>query len=225
MNFLPTPAQRPSHNSGEAAPAEALILEDKGRTGVRCLSLVYNEREGFLFNRGAPSETKSPEIPKPMTMPGTAPAPALPPSAAASTPPAHSPFAPAATLGASVIGTDLAIIGEKITIISQNRLQIDGDIRGDVNGKQVVIGEDGSVIGTVSAEVIEVRGGVRGAIRALTVTLHPTAQVEGDIYHQTLAISEGAMFDGRVRRPKDPAELKPVLDPAAFAVNSSGNQS
>jgi cytoskeletal protein CcmA (bactofilin family) len=55
---------------------------------------------------------------------------------------------------------------------------------------------------------------VRGAIRAATVTLHPTAQVDGEITHQTLAISEGAQFDGRVRRAKDVNELKPILDPA-----------
>lgn len=126
------------------------------------------------------------------------------------------PFTAAQVMGTSVIGTDLTILGDKITIISQNRLQIDGDIRGDVNGRQVVIGEDGSVVGTVSAEAIEVRGGVRGAIRAATVTLHPTAQVDGEITHQTLAISEGAQFDGRVRRAKDANELKPVLDPAQF---------
>jgi cytoskeletal protein CcmA (bactofilin family) len=127
-------------------------------------------------------------------------------------------------MGSSVIGTDLTILGEKITIISQNKLQIDGDVRGDVNGKQVIIGEDGSVVGTVSAESIEVRGGVRGAIRAQSVMLHPTAEVEGDIFHQTLSISEGAQFDGRVRRAKDANELIPQLDPSAFP-NSPSNGS
>ena len=125
-------------------------------------------------------------------------------------------------MGSSVIGTDLTILGEKITIISQNKLQIDGDVRGDVNGKQVVIGEDGSVIGTVSAESIEVRGGVRGAIRAQSVMLHPTAEVEGDIFHQTLSISEGAQFDGRVRRAKDANELDPQLDPSSFPKSQNG---
>lgn len=118
--------------------------------------------------------------------------------------------------GNSVIGTDLTIMGEKIMIISQNKLTIDGDVHGDVHGRQVVIGEEGSVVGTVSADLIEVRGGVKGAIRAQTVTLHPTAQVEGDISHQTLSISEGAQFDGRVRRAKDPNELRPNLDVSAF---------
>lgn len=120
-------------------------------------------------------------------------------------------------MGSSVIGTDLTILGEKITIISQNKLQIDGDIRGDVTSKQVVIGEEGSVVGTVCAEQIEVRGGVRGAIKAQSVTLHPTSIVEGDIFHQTLAISEGAQFDGRVRRAKDTAEITPNLDVSSYA--------
>jgi cytoskeletal protein CcmA (bactofilin family) len=144
-------------------------------------------------------------------------------SAAASLAPRSGPssFEPVAstatTAGTSVIGNDLTLLGEKITIISQNKLQVDGHVRGNVHGKQVLITEQGSVVGMVCAEKIEVRGGVRGSIRAVSVTLHSTAQVEGDIMHQTLAISEGAKFDGRVRRSNDTAELMPVLDPEAIA--------
>jgi cytoskeletal protein CcmA (bactofilin family) len=162
-----------------------------------------------VFSRGSNSDQGPPKPPVPSS-------PLLPPTppAVAGTNGRASPFGAAANVGAgqSVIGTDLTILGEKITIISQNKLQIDGDVRGDVSGKQVVIGEEGSVIGTVCAEQIEVRGGVRGAIKAQTVMLHPTAVVEGDIFHQTLSISEGAQFDGRVRRAKDIAEIKPNLD-------------
>jgi cytoskeletal protein CcmA (bactofilin family) len=132
-----------------------------------------------------------------------------------------SPFAPAsasaAATGVSVIGTDLTLLGEKITIISQNKLQVDGDVRGNVHGKQVIITTDGSVVGLVCAEKIEVQGGVRGSIRAVNVTLHASAQVEGDIMHHTLAISEGAQFEGRVRRSNNIEELMPVLDPEAIA--------
>jgi cytoskeletal protein CcmA (bactofilin family) len=126
-----------------------------------------------------------------------------------------SPFEPAANApsGTSVIGTDLTILGDRITIISANKLQVDGDIRGNVHGKQVVITEEGSVVGMVCAESIEVRGGVRGSIRAVNVKLLATAQVEGDITHQKLSIAEGAEFDGTVRLSKDATELMPVLDP------------
>lgn len=164
-----------------------------------------------MFSRGSNSDSGLPKPPVPPS--------AIPQNGAA--PQANgraSPFGAASVMGTSVIGTDLTILGEKITIISQNRLQIDGDVRGDVSGKQVVIGEDGSVVGTVCAEQIEVRGGVRGAIKAQTVTLHPTSVVEGDIFHQTLSISEGAQFDGRVRRAKDLAEITPNLDVSTYPV-------
>ena len=90
---------------------------------------------------------------------------------------------------------------------------MDGDVRGNVHGKQVVITEEGSVVGMVCAETIEVHGGVRGGIRAVSVKLQATAQVQGDIAHQKLAIAEGAEFDGSIRKVKDVKELMPELDP------------
>jgi cytoskeletal protein CcmA (bactofilin family) len=129
-----------------------------------------------------------------------------------------SPFEPSARSesGTSVIGTDLTILGERITVISKNRLQVDGDVRGNVHGKHVLITEDGSVVGMVSAETIEIRGGVRGSIRAVSVKLQASAQVEGDITHQKLFIAEGAEFSGSVKLSKDVNELMPVLDPEAI---------
>lgn len=169
-----------------------------------------------MFSRGSSSD---PSLPKPPGIPNGIQNGGPTPSGNGRA----SPFGAATTLGTSVIGTDLAILGEKITIISQNKLQIDGDIRGDVTGKQVVIGEEGSVVGTVCAEQIEVRGGVRGAIKAASVMLHPTSVVEGDIFHQMLSISEGAQFDGRVRRAKDAAEITPNLDVSSYPAPSQSS--
>lgn len=135
---------------------------------------------------------------------------------------ASSPFGPAATMGVSVIGTDLTILGQNIAIISQNKLQIDGDVRGDVVGKQVTISSEGSVIGTVSAEKIEVHGGIKGAIRAAVVVVHPTAQVDADILHQSLSVAEGAQLEGSLRKSKDPGELTPNLDASSYAQKASG---
>ena len=108
--------------------------------------------------------------------------------------------------GTSVIGTELTLLGDRITVISKNWLQVDGDIRGNVHGRHVVITEEGS-------GSIEVRGGVRGSIRAVSVKLQATAQVEGDITHQKLFIAEGAEFTGCVSVSKDVGALMPVLIP------------
>ena len=108
----------------------------------------------------------------------------------------------------SVIGNDLRIIGQGLKIISQGTLQVDGEIEGDVGGAEVIIGERGRVTGTVAAERVIVRGTISGVIRGVTVTLQSSSHVEGDINHMSLAIEQGAEFDGRCRRSADPSELK-----------------
>ena len=158
----------------------------------------------------SPTSTAQSNLPKPGAGPARA---GLPGSA---------PRADGTTIdGVSVIGNDLTILGEKITIISKNKLQVDGHVRGDVHGKQVTISKGGEVTGQVCAEKIEVRGAVRGSIRAITVSLYDSAKVEGDIVHQKLSIAEGAEFDGNVRRVDDAAALMPVLDAEAIAGGSS----
>jgi cytoskeletal protein CcmA (bactofilin family) len=113
-----------------------------------------------------------------------------------------------AEIGAkSVIGNDLKIIGQGLKIISQGTLQVDGEIEGDVGGNEVIIGEKGKVTGTVAAERVVVRGQISGVIRGVTVTLQASSRVEGDIHHMSLAIEQGAEFDGRCRRPANAAEL------------------
>src|SRR6185436_7127066 len=123
--------------------------------------------------------------------------------------------APAEAGAKSVIGNDLKIIGQGLKIISQGTLQVDGEVEGDVGGSEVIIGEKGKVTGTVAAERVIVRGQICGVIRGVTVTLQASSRVEGDIHHMSLAIEQGAEFDGRCRRPADAAELNLNLDGVA----------
>jgi cytoskeletal protein CcmA (bactofilin family) len=116
---------------------------------------------------------------------------------------------------ASVIGPDLAIVGEKITLVCKSSLVIAGEVSGDIHGDDVTVGQTGKVTGTVSARSITVHGEINGILRAETVALHQTARITGDIVQKNLVIAEGAQFDGRVRSAKEPSEWQPVLDPNA----------
>jgi cytoskeletal protein CcmA (bactofilin family) len=107
----------------------------------------------------------------------------------------------------SVIGNDLKIIGQGLKIISQGTLQVDGEVEGDVGGAEVIIGEKGRVTGTVAALRVIVRGTISGVIRGSTVTLQSSSHVEGDIHHMSLAIEQGAEFDGRCKRAANASEL------------------
>src|SRR5437870_10686489 len=110
-----------------------------------------------------------------------------------------------ATTDKSVIGNDLKIIGQGLKIIGRGVLQVDGEIEGDVQGAEVIVGEKGKVTGMVAARDVIIRGKVSGVVCGKTVALQATSHVEGDVHHMSLAIEQGALFEGRSRRVADEA--------------------
>ena len=124
----------------------------------------------------------------------------------------------------SVIGSDLTIIGSGLKIIAQRTLQVDGEVQGDVLGSTVVVGPSGKVTGLVNAEHVQINGAVHGTIKGVDVILASSAIVEGDIFHQSITLEQGASFEGRSRRPKERGELVPNLSegvPPGDALNGA----
>jgi cytoskeletal protein CcmA (bactofilin family) len=81
----------------------------------------------------------------------------------------------------------------------------------------LVIGEEAVVVGSIAANRVVVSGRVSGAIFGDNVVLHSKAHVEGDISSCSLAIEQGATFDGRARKVTDPREVAPQLEPTPEA--------
>ena len=124
----------------------------------------------------------------------------------------------------SIIGEDLTINGN---VNSKGEIQVDGDIQGDINCGSLLLGDKSHVSGNVVAEDVVVRGRVVGSIRGLRVTLQAQSHVEGDIFHQSLAIEQGAYFEGKSRRSDDPlaelrAEKAAAADPTSSPSSSYG---
>lgn len=101
----------------------------------------------------------------------------------------------------SMIGPDLQIVGN---LVSKGEVHIEGQVQGDIMGTHVLIGERAQITGGVSGEDVVVRGRVMGSVRGKKVALQSTSYVEGDIYHKSLAIEQGAYFEGKSRRSEDP---------------------
>src|SRR5262245_16891936 len=117
-----------------------------------------------------------------------------------------------ATTEKSVIGNDLKIIGQGLKIIGRGVLQVDGEIEGDVQGAEVIVGEKGKVTGMVAAHNVIVRGNVSGVVCGKTVALQASSHVDGDVHHMSLAIEQDAMFEGRSRRAVSEAALNSVVE-------------
>jgi len=101
----------------------------------------------------------------------------------------------------SVIGPDLLIQGN---LISKGEVQVEGEVQGDIHGSHIVIGEKARITGGIIAEECIIRGHVLGTVRGRRVLLQTSCHVEGDIYHQSVAIEPGAFFEGKSRRTEDP---------------------
>src|SRR5262245_8752960 len=112
----------------------------------------------------------------------------------------------------SVIGNDLKIIGQGLKIIGRGTLQVDGEIEGDVQAVEVIIGEQGKVTGMVAGQQVVVRGKVSGVVCAKNVALQASSEVQGDVHHMSLAIEQGAVFEGRSRRAADESALNSVME-------------
>jgi cytoskeletal protein CcmA (bactofilin family) len=126
------------------------------------------------------------------------------------------PRASKAAKSVSVIGTDLTITGN---LICKGEVQVDGNVEGDIQGSNVVIGEDATITGGILADEVVVRGHVIGSVHSRRVMLQTTSQVEGDIYHQSLSIEQGAMFEGKSRRThEDPRTLLQKAEPIGFVL-------
>ena len=133
-----------------------------------------------------------------------------------------SPSPAASKMVPSIIGEDLSISGN---VTSKGEIQVDGEIQGDIHCGSLLLGDKAQVIGSVIAEDIVVRGRVVGSVRGLRVTLQAQSHVEGDIFHQSLAIEQGAYFEGKSRRSDDPlAEVKAAPGSSSRADKAAGSE-
>ncbi|WP_247119660.1 bactofilin family protein [Kordiimonas marina] len=105
----------------------------------------------------------------------------------------------------SIIGSDVQIEGN---VKTRGELQLDGAIIGDLTCGGLVMGESGSVEGSISADSVTIRGAVSGEIRARAVRLEKTAVVDGDVYHESLSVESGAKLTGRFAHTTSPSEAK-----------------
>src|SRR5436190_10103041 len=75
----------------------------------------------------------------------------------------------------SVIGNDLKIIGQGLKIIGRGVLQVDGEVEGDVQAAEVIVGERGQVTGMVAGQQVVVRSKVNGIVCAKTIALQASS--------------------------------------------------
>jgi cytoskeletal protein CcmA (bactofilin family) len=141
--------------------------------------------------------------------PLSSPTPAQPPGSSSPKSSVAAAYRGSDRMAPSIIGEDLTVTGN---VLSKGEVQVDGQIQGDVHCSSLIVGEKAQITGGIVAEDVVVRGQVMGSIRGVRVTLQSSSHVEGDIFHQSLAIEQGAFFEGKSRRSEDPIASAPKID-------------
>ncbi len=101
----------------------------------------------------------------------------------------------------SVIATDVSITGN---LSAKGALQIDGEVNGDIRCDTLTLGSTAKVKGGVVAQKVVISGSISGTIKGEHVVLEPDSRVDGDILYTTIAIADGAIFDGGLKRSQNP---------------------
>jgi cytoskeletal protein CcmA (bactofilin family) len=102
----------------------------------------------------------------------------------------------------SVIGSGVSVVG---TIDCDGPAEMFGRIQGEIRAADLLIGQGAQIAGNVVARET-ICGRVKGTIRADRVNLHSGGAVEGDIFHRSLSIDEGSLFEGTSRRVENPID-------------------
>lgn len=96
----------------------------------------------------------------------------------------------------TLIGVGTVFNGD---FIVQDTMRVDGTINGNCTSKgTLILGEEGKIVGNISAQNIFISGEVKGDIVSTgKLEVLSTGKVTGDIRARKLVVDEDAYFDGR----------------------------
>ncbi len=97
----------------------------------------------------------------------------------------------------SLLGKDIQVNGK---IITKGELQIDGVVQGEIEALKLVIEQSAKIVGSVSSDDLVIKGRIIGPVYGKKVRFGATARVEGDTFHETIAIEDGAYYEGSIKR-------------------------
>lgn len=97
----------------------------------------------------------------------------------------------------TIIARDLTVEGQ---VDSKGLIEIEGNIRGTINGNSIIIREEGVVEGHILSEFLNIRGKFEGTIKAKNISVSSKAKIVGDIEYGSLAVEDGASIDGQFKK-------------------------
>ena len=100
----------------------------------------------------------------------------------------------------STISENLHITG---TLYSKGKISFNGSLKGSLESNSLYVGNNGFIDGKVEADEAVILGRIKGTLKGNKVRLASSSRIEGDTYHQVIAIEDGAIYEGSIKRIKN----------------------
>lgn len=104
---------------------------------------------------------------------------------------------------ASVIGADITVNGN---IEASYGLHIEGRVNGDVRCATLILGENGTIKGSIYADRVRLSGVVDGAVDSKDLAVEATARVTGDMIYERLRVASGGVVEGNMKHKPNERE-------------------
>lgn len=102
----------------------------------------------------------------------------------------------------TIIARDLTVEGN---LTSTGVIEIEGNVRGTLNGTTIILREECFVEGAIISEFLSIRGRFEGSIKAKNISISSKARIHGEIEYDSLSVEDGACIDGQFKRLKEPS--------------------
>ena len=115
--------------------------------------------------------------------------------------------APQGEAALSIIAAGMKITGD---VETSGVIKIEGSLQGTVrNARQVLLGRQGEVKGDINAKEVVLGGRVDGNVRGTErVEVQGTSTINGDIHTRSIAVAEGGKINGAVRMEENASGVR-----------------
>ena len=108
-----------------------------------------------------------------------------------------------AMISESVIGSEMEIIGD---IKCNGIMRVVGKLEGTINCSELVVEENATINGMISASSVSIDGDVTGIIKTEAIEISSNASFSGEVFYARIAIDSGANLEAKLNH--DPSGEK-----------------
>ena len=108
-----------------------------------------------------------------------------------------------AMVSESVIGSEMEIVGD---IKCNGIMRVVGKLEGTINCSELVVEENATINGMISASSVSIDGDVTGIIKTEAIEISSNASFSGEVFYARIAIDSGANLEAKLNH--DPSGEK-----------------